>query len=145
MERISRPLMFMSIAEIVAKRSTCERAKVGAVAVVNNRVVSIGYGGAPANQPHCTEVGCEIGPDGGCIRTVHAEANIIAFAAKQGVSLEGGDIYVTLSPCYRCAQLIINAGIKSVYYQTRYRKTDGIDLLLKSGVELGIIRSDIIE
>lgn len=134
MERIHREELFMEIAKLVARRSTCERAQVGAVIVKKNRVISMGYGGSPSGQPHCTEVGCEIGSDGGCIRTVHAEANAIAFAARHGISLEGCSMYVTLAPCYTCAKLLINAGIKEVVYLKPYRKMDGVDFLLHAGM-----------
>lgn len=128
--------MFMQIAEIVAQRSTCERAQVGAIAVLDNRVVSIGYGGAPSGMPHCTEVGCKIGPDGGCIRTIHAEVNVIAFAARNGVALNGAELYVTMSPCYNCAKLLINTGIKGVFYNEEYRRKEGINLLKRAGMEI---------
>jgi len=136
MRRISREELFMEIAGLVAMRSTCERAQVGAVVVKDKRIVATGYGGAPSGQPHCTEVGCEIGPGGGCIRTTHAEANIIAFAARNGLQLEGCDMYVTLSPCYTCAKLIINAGIRTVIYRDEYREDSGLKLLRKAGVKV---------
>lgn len=134
MKRISRERLFMDIARLVAQRSTCERAQVGAVVVKDKRIVATGYGGSPSGQPHCTEVGCEIGPDGGCIRTVHAEANIIAFAARHGLKLDGCEMYVTLAPCYTCAKLIINAGIHTVIFLEPYRNTSGLELLRKAGV-----------
>lgn len=135
MKRIPRELMFMQIADKVSERSTCERAKVGAIAVVDNRIVSMGYGGAPSGMPHCTEVGCEIGSDGGCIRTTHAEINCIVFAARKGVSLENGDLYVTLSPCYDCAKAIVNSGISKIFYGKEYRKDKGLKLLQKANIE----------
>jgi len=142
LERISRDDMNMNIACIVSKRSTCARAQVGAVAVKHNRVVSIGYGGAPSGMPHCTEVGCVRGEDGGCISTIHAEANVIAFSAKFGISLDGAVLYTTISPCYDCAKLIINSGIKEVVYLVEYRKTEGIELLKKVGIKIRQLQID---
>jgi len=124
----------MEMAKIVAKRMTCERAQVGALVVKNNRVVSMGYGGVPSGLPHCTDVGCKTGPDGGCIATAHAEANAISFAAKEGIAVKGSEMYVTLSPCLNCAKLIINSGIVKVYYLEKYRDSSGIELLHEAGV-----------
>ena len=136
-QRISRDEMNMEIALIVAKRSTCNRARVGCVITQEGRIVSTGYGGAPSGLPHCLDEGCLIGEnDMGCIRTTHAEQGAIAFAAKKGVSLEGSTLYVSLSPCLPCAKLIINAGIKRVIYLEQYRKTDGVELLKKAGISV---------
>lgn len=137
--RLERGKMFMLMAQVVAKRGTCNRAQHGAVIVQDNRVVSTGYNGAPSGLPHCSEAGCEIGPEGGCIRTVHAEANAIAFAAKHGISCWGSVMYVTGEPCLRCAQLIVNSGIQAVYCLGKpgsYRDQRGIDLLKAAQVEV---------
>jgi len=75
--------------------------------------------------------------DEGCKQAVHAEANAIAFAAKHGVATDGADLYTTLSPCYDCAKLIINAGIARVYFDKVYRIKTGIILLQESGVFVG--------
>ena len=124
----------MNMAQTVSKRMTCERARVGALIVKDNRVVSMGYGGAPAGLPHCTQVGCELGPDGGCITTVHAEASAICFAAKEGIAVKGSTMYVTLAPCRNCAKLIINSGIEKVIYLQSYRDPSGLVLLTRAGV-----------
>lgn len=133
-DRITRGQMFMQMAQVVSYRGTCSRASVGAVIARNNRVISMGYVGSPAGLPHCTETGCEIGPEGGCITTVHAEANAICFAAKEGISVNGATLYVTLSPCLNCAKLIINSGITRLVYLEKYRDDSGIILLVKAGV-----------
>lgn len=126
--RISRDQMLMEMALVASKRSTCNRKHVGAVIAIAGRPVSIGYAGAPSGLPHCTEVGCLHGPDGGCIRTVHAEAAAIAFAAREGISCKAATIYCTDSPCPACAKLILNAGIIEVLYLREYRIRDGIDI-----------------
>jgi len=128
-ERISRDQMLMEMAIIASKRSTCTRKHVGAIIAIEGRPVSVGYAGAPSGLPHCLEHGCLTGPDGGCIRTQHAEANAIAFAARKGIATEKATLYTTVSPCLACAKLIINAGIIEVWYLERYRKTEGLDLL----------------
>lgn len=135
-ERVSRDIVNMIIARAIALRSTCTHAQVGVVITLENRVVSTGYGGAPSGLPHCTDVGCLEGPDGGCIRTAHAEAGAIAFAARKGISLEGGTLYTTLAPCLACAKLIINAGIKRVVYLESYRDPRGLILLKQAGIEI---------
>jgi dCMP deaminase len=132
--RISRNKMLMMMTGIAAMRSTCIRKKVGCVIAQDGRPVAIGYAGAPARMPHCLNVGCLPGPDGGCIRTVHAEANAIAFAARKGIVLENATLFCTMSPCYACSKLIINAGIGLVYYKELYRDTSGVDLLHSVGI-----------
>ena len=124
----------MSMAMIVAMRSTCGRKQVGAVVSHEGRVISTGYAGAPSGAPHCSPECKSIAQNGGCQRTVHAEANAIAYAARYGISTQGTHLYTTLSPCDTCAKLIINAGVKQVTYLEQYRITSGIDLLNALGV-----------
>ena len=128
-ERPSWDEYFIGIAEYVAKRSTCLRGQVGAVIVKNRNILATGYNGAPAGLPHCLDVGCLIyenkNPEGAveenCFRIIHAEINAIVQAAKSGTSIEGAVIYVTHSPCLHCLKVIINAGIKKVYYRKPYK------------------------
>lgn len=107
----------------------------GAVIERDRRIISTGYNGAPPNQPHCTEVGCSPGVDGGCTRTIHAEVNAIAFAARHGVSVHGARMWCTHSPCRICAMVIASAGIDTVFYNEKYRIEDGIFLLEDMGVQ----------
>src|SRR5690606_17847421 len=84
---------------------------------------------------HCTSRGyCITGEDGGCRDSVHAEANLVAFAAKYGIALRGATVYTTCSPCIDCAKLLINAGIARVVYEESYRDLRGLKLLKSSGV-----------
>ena len=134
--RIGRDEMFMEIADTVALRSTCKRAQVGAILVVDKRMISMGYNGSPAGMAHCIDVGCLEAPnEPGCVRTVHAEANVIAFAAKVGIATNGGTLYSTHAPCINCAKLLINAGIKRIVYHTPYRDPAGLNLLKEAGIE----------
>lgn len=71
----------------------------------------------------------------GCTRSIHAETNAVAFAAKVGISIEGATLYCSLSPCINCAKLIINSGIKKVVYLEEYRDRSGIELLKAAGVQ----------
>lgn len=131
---------FLEIAKVVAKRSTCDRANVGAVIAKNKVILSTGYNGAPRGLPHCDDVGHEI-VDGHCIRTIHAEANAVAQAARNGTAVEGATIYLTVSPCYDCFKMIINAGIKDVMYKEFYMSRYGLSkavlgLSKKAGVKI---------
>ena len=141
MERISRDTMFMDIAQILAERSTCARAQVGAVLVRDNRIITTGYAGAPSGMTHCLDAGCDLQshlPEGDqhCLRTVHAEANVIAFAARYGIQTDGATLYCTHRPCENCAKLLINAGIKKVIYLHEYGDPAGLDLLVKAEVKV---------
>lgn len=134
MNRISRDELLMDVALRFKRRSTCLRRQVGAVLAREGRILSTGYGGAPAGVPHCSEATC--GPDKPCIRTIHAEANAIAFAARYGTPTDSTSIYTTASPCIECAKLIINAGIVRVVYDEEYRDTSPIHLLESVGVRV---------
>lgn len=130
--RISRDDMLMQIAQVVAKRGTCNRLQVGAVIALDGRIISTGYAGAPAGLPHCSPETCNV--DNPCTRTVHAEAGAIAYAARSGIKVQGATLYCTHCPCIDCSKLIINSGILNVYYATPYRKTEGLELLISAGV-----------
>lgn len=131
-----RDLFFLQIAELYATRATCPRAHVGCVAVRDNRIIATGYNGSLKGAPHCEDVGCIVGPDWGCTRTVHAEANVIAYAAKHGVSLSDCALFCTLSPCESCARLIVQSGITQVVCGERYRDESGMTVLRDGGVNL---------
>jgi len=119
---------FMQITELVATRSTCLRRKVGAIIVKNKRILTTGYNGPPEGLKHCDQLGgClrdKLGIPSGerqeLSRAVHAEQNAIIQAAKLGISIDGGTIYVTNHPCFICAKMLINAGIKRIVYKEGY-------------------------
>lgn len=131
--RIERDEYLLGVAFLAAMRSTCARLQVGAVIADEGRIISTGYAGAPARMPHCSSDVCDLTQP--CTRTIHAETNAIAWAARSAIAVEGCSLYCTHSPCLECAKLIINAGIIRVIYGTPYRKTDGPDLLKSVGVE----------
>lgn len=132
---------FLKIAQNVASRATCDRKHVGAVIVRDKVILSTGYNGSPRNMAHCDDVGHEM-IEGHCVRTVHAEANAIAQAAKNGISVDGATLYTTASTCYDCFKLLINAGIKRVvygeYYSSRYEMSDMV-LKLAAGAKIEMI------
>ncbi|HEY4158364.1 MAG TPA: dCMP deaminase family protein, partial [Polyangiaceae bacterium] len=106
-ERASWDEYFMAIARVVATRSTCDRKHVGAVIVRDKMILTTGYNGSIRGLPHCDDEG-HMMEDGHCVRTVHAEANAIVQAARNGVRLDRADIYVTASPCFGCFKLVAN-------------------------------------
>jgi len=112
---------FMESAKLTATMATCLRRQVGAVAVRDKRIIVNGYNGSLPSHPHCTDVGCD-DSTGHCLRTLHAEQNIVCWAAKQGVSLQDCVVYCTLEPCDRCAKLLEMAGVSVVYYLDEYVK-----------------------
>ena len=126
---------FMNIARTVATRATCDRKHVGAVIVRNRVILSTGYNGSIRGLPHCDEIG-HLMEDGHCVRTMHAEANAIVQAARNGVALEGAEIYVTASPCFNCFKLIANAGIRKIFYGEFYRDEKIHDFAQQLGMEL---------
>jgi dCMP deaminase len=134
-DRVSWEKYFMNIATEVATRSTCDRKHVGAVIVREKTILSTGYNGSIKGLPHCDEAGHEM-VDGHCVRTTHAEANAIVQAAKNGVGIKDGEIYVTASPCYNCFKLIANSGIKTIYYDEFYREDRIINHAKEAGIEL---------
>jgi dCMP deaminase len=128
-KRLEWDRYFLKICRVVAERSTCTRARVGAVIVRNRMILTTGYNGSPAGHPHCTDVGCLVvtstNSDGqveeNCIRTIHAEINAIAQAAKNGVSIDGADIYITHSPCMNCLKVLLNTGVHRICFEKPYK------------------------
>lgn len=110
MPRVSWDEYFLGIARAVAERSTCDRKHVGCVLVRDNNVLACGYNGSVTGEPHCDDVG-HLMENGHCTRTVHAEANAVAQAAKNGVSVRGATAYVTCTSCRACEMLLRNAGV----------------------------------
>ena len=102
-------------------RATCDRKQVGAVIVVDYQVAATGYNGSIRGLPHCDEVGHDM-VDGHCVRTIHAEMNALAQAARRGVRIEGAFIYTTASPCWSCFRVLVNAGIRRFVYGEAYRE-----------------------
>lgn len=133
--RPTRDMIFMEMAHVIRKRSTCSRGSVGAILVMDRRIVSIGYNGSPVGAPHCTELGCDLpanNHEAGCQRAIHAESNAIAWAARHGQTTLGTTLYCTHGPCLKCAQLILQAGITRVVYGVPYRLMGGFELLALS-------------
>ena len=143
---------FLEMANLVGTRGTCDRGRAGAVIVKDKRVLTTGYVGSPVGLPHCDEVGHQmhtvIHEDGGssmhCIRTAHAEQNAVNNAARNGVSLLGATVYCRMTPCYKCAQSIINVGIVRVVAERDYHASKITkEIFKKAKVKLEIINKEI--
>jgi len=148
MERPSWPEYFMAITKLVAKRSTCLRRSVGAILVKEKRILATGYNGAPAGVRHCEEVGCvrenasiPSGTRHELCRGIHAEQNVIIQAAYHGISIRDATLYCTNKPCVICSKMIINAGIKKIYYGEGYDDALSEQLFGEAGLELVRLQS----
>lgn len=118
---------FAQLASITASRATCPRRSVGAVIVKDNRIKATGYNGAPSGLSQCDTHGCLMKNDR-CIRTIHAEAN--ALLQTSPLEREDATIYITDTPCWSCALLIANSGIKHVHATKVYRDFNDVRKLL---------------
>jgi len=123
---------YLRMACIWSENSYCKRRQVGALIVKDNMIISDGYNGTPSGFENI----CEDDNDVTLPYVLHAEANAITKIARSGNNSQDSTLYVTDSPCIECAKLIIQAGIKRVVYKRAYRLTDGVDLLLKAGIEV---------
>lgn len=159
MPRIDIHKVYMNIAEEISQLSYAERKKVGCILVKDGTIISHGYNGTPYgfgneceeykeryyDHPDGAECLVDQGyelMEGGIARklvtkdvVLHAESNAISKVAKSSNSSEDADLYVTLSPCFDCSKLIIQSGIKRVFYREEYRIKDGLDLLQIAGVQ----------
>jgi len=129
MERISRIDMFFEMVDTNSRRSTCPRHKVGAVLARDNRVIAMGYNGTLPNIDPLEGLN-----EDGSSNTVHAEANLISYCAKHGIATKGCTLYISLSPCYKCAELIVQSGIRHIIFKDAYRLTKGIEILKRQGI-----------
>ena len=122
-ERIPWNQYFMSQSVLLAQRSTCTRLMVGATIVREKRIIAGGYNGSVSGDSHCIDEGCYV-VDGHCVRTIHAEMNAILQCAKFGVETESAEIYVTHFPCLQCTKMVLQAGIKKIYYLEDYHNNE---------------------
>ena len=143
----------MDLAHSVSKRATCDRGRAGCVIVRDKQILVTGYVGSPRGLKHCDDVGHlmkkVVHDDGStsqhCVRTVHAEQNAIAQAARRGISLDGGTIYVRMTPCRTCAMLIINCGIERVVCEKKYHAgSESEEMLKEAGIKLDYFSEEIL-
>ena len=143
---------FMEVMHAISKRATCGRGRSGCVVARDRRILVSGYVGSPEGLPHCDDVGHEmrrmLRPDGTitehCVRTVHAEQNVICQAARLGISLLGGTFYCRMTPCRTCAMMIINCGAARVVCERRYHAAgDAEELFQHAGVALEYFHQEV--
>lgn len=127
--RIQNDRLYLEVCNLIGMRTKCQRRSVGCVITIDDRIVATGYNGPIQHECQGT---CDTSK--ACTDAVHAEANAIAFAARYGVQLKGSTLYCNWSPCYECAKLIIQAGIKEVIFYKYYPGTGGTDLLRNAGI-----------
>lgn len=132
----SRQKMLVGMLKAVEGRSKCSRAQVGCIIAREGRVLSIGYNGGISGGEDCLCNGPWSSTRWDGIGCLHAEANAIAWAAKEGIKVEGAEMYCSLSPCVSCAKLILNAGISKLYYVDYYRSLEGLKLLKNHAFKL---------
>lgn len=128
---------FMGFARAASARATCNRKHVGAVIVVDQQVAATGYNGSVRGLPHCDEIGHDM-VDGHCVRTIHAEMNALAQAARRGVRVEGAWIYTTASPCWDCFRVLVNAGVQRFVYGEPYRAEEHEARIRVAAKETGV-------
>ena len=162
MPRIPVEIIYMQMAYQTAKLSYAQRRRVGCIIVKDEQIVSYGYNGTPHGfDNQCEEIetryydnpdvaailednGWIMPNDNSCTchryitkrEVLHAESNAITKLAKSTMTSNGADLYTTTAPCFDCAKLIIQAGIKRVYYSEDYRDMSGVELLNKSNIEV---------
>lgn len=149
---------FLSIVKLIGSRGTCDRGRSGCVIVKDKHILSTGYVGSPVGVEHCDDVDHEFetrydseghGSEH-CIRTTHAEQNAIVQAARVGVSIDGATLYCTMTPCYTCAKLIMNAGIKRVVADYDYHDSERTKHLFEhctftNGVRLELVHDEVMK
>ena len=124
--------VYLRMAKEWSENSYCKRSKVGCLVVKNKTIISDGYNGTPTGFPNeCEDCNNKTLP-----LVLHAEANAITKLSQNTVTSQGATMYITLSPCYECAKLIIQSGIKRIVFSEFYRITDSLELLSQAGIEI---------
>lgn len=138
---------FLEVAQLVSKRSTCLRRRVGAVLVKNKRILSTGYNGTPSGLEHCLDVGClreKLGIPSGqrheLCRGLHAEQNALIQASFCSSSAEGSTLYATNQPCVICAKMLINAGVKKIVIADGYPDKMAADFFKEAKIKISKAR-----
>lgn len=133
---------FMAVAKLIATRSTCNRLRAGAVLVKNKRIIATGYNGSPPGLDHCDDVG-HLLEEGHCVRTIHAEHNVLLQAAVMGAtSTENSTLYTKYGPCIHCCKYILACGIKRVVLGKIYRDDKAVDYLKKAEIQVDIYKEN---
>ncbi len=135
MKRITRDNLYTEIAKLFSQRSTCGRLQVGCVITRDGRIIASGYNGPTKGNErvwNTSVCGCDLSKP--CTKAIHAEANAIAYSARNGIALMGTTLYCTHSPCLKCAELIVQAGISEVIFIEHFRDQEGLQLLKANSI-----------
>ncbi len=137
---------FLEIAELVSRRSSCLRRRVGAILVRDKRILATGYNGVPSKIRHCSEIGCmrerlkvPSGERHELCRGLHAEQNAFLQAALHGTSVKDACLYSTTQPCVICAKMVINAGIKEIVIRGDYPDKMAKEMLREAKIKIRIV------
>jgi len=132
-KQIELDITYLKMADVWGQLSKAKRKKVGCLIVKDGQIISDGYNGTPAgydnNCEYETRFGYETKPE-----VLHAESNALMKLAKSTNSSKDSTIYLAISPCFDCAKLIIQAGVKRVVYSDTYRIETGIEFLRRNNV-----------
>ena len=140
--RLEWDKFFMELAYLFSNQSTCDRKHVGCVIVRGKNVIACGYNGSISGTAHCDDVGHLIMEGmNGCQRTIHAEANAVAQAAKFGHPLNGCTAYITMEPCPTCFKLLASVGISRIVFHDKYN-TNPTPAALLEGASMIIMKLD---
>lgn len=134
---------FLEVAQLVSKRATCLRRRVGAVLVRDKKILATGYNGAPSGLAHCLDIGClrkklkiPSGQRHELCRGLHAEQNVILQAALHGISTKDSALYITNQPCIICVKMLINAGIREIIITGDYPDKLARDFLKEAKIKV---------
>jgi dCMP deaminase len=131
--------IYLEMAHVLRRRSTCKRGKVGVVLVRGSVPIGMGYNGSLPGEPHCIDLDCDVDANvhnSGCTRTIHAEINTLLHCARIGISTDRTTMYCTHSPCKACAKAVVSAGVLRYVYTTPYRDESGLEILYEQGVDV---------
>lgn len=131
--------LYMDIATRISEMSYAQRKKVGCIAVKDGRIMSMGWNGTPSGFDN----ECEEMVNGESVtkrEVLHAELNMFSKIARSHENVDGADLYVTLSPCFDCSKLIMQSGIKRVFFKEEYRDNSALDFLAKANVDVYLVK-----
>lgn len=134
MQNKTKHNVYMQTALLHAGLSKAKRKAVGACLVTSNGTIIPSWNGTPQGTDNICE---DLLEDGALVtkgEVIHAELGCVLKCAKEGINTTGSFVYVSLSPCLQCSAMLLQAGIKQVFYREQYRDSSGIDYLTRNGV-----------